>query len=157
MMRVGLSSREMVEALAAHHPPVIVSKTTVGDDRLVIRRRWIAEYTDDYGEHVAEVWSTFRVLLESVMSAAQQGDLAAVAEARKINTEMGRMVGAFLPDQLQIVGPGGGPIQVEHGISASAQIARGRSVLDRLLGSPDVIDVTAADHPNGNGSSNGSG
>lgn len=153
MMRIGMSVRDMVEALSKAEPPIFTSKSRVGDDRIIIRKRWIASYTEDYGDHVAEVWSVFTKLLELAMEQAQLGSVAAIGEARKINAQMGRMVGAFLPDQLQIVGAGGGPVQVEHTLSIEARIARGRAIAERFLGEPEAIEAASTEHVNNNGSS----
>lgn len=156
MMHLGISVRQMVDALAKHVPPILTSKSRVGDDVVTIKRRWVERYTDSYETKASRIWSVLTRLEESLMPAAIDGDPRAAREVRLVQDQKARMIGAYQPEVVQLVGAGGGPIVVEHSLSAEAKIARGRAIVAELLGPPKAIDVASYETPSTNGS-NGHG
>lgn len=163
MMRIGLSVRKMVDALLLATPPIEARRSSVGDDVVLIKKRWIERYTGSFDAHVAAIWSTLDALEKAIMAKALDGDIASVREGVRIQDRKARLIGAYQPEKLLLLGPSGGPIQVEHSVSPEAAVAQGIAVMEELLGRPRAalpapIDVPSTEHSNGNGaSSNGHG
>lgn len=139
------------------------STGTIASDVQVIKARWLARMTENYGAHVAEQMAYYDGLLRTLVPKALQGDHNAVQDLLGVLDRRARLVGMEQPDRVLVgVGKLAGP-DIESKWSAAPreeQIARTEQIMAilgeagalRLDGGPplqnsengggDVIDIT---------------
>jgi len=161
MLLSRVTYRQMVDQLRATLG-IEVSTGTIASDVAVLRQRWGARMTENFGSHVGEQMAYYDALLRTLTPRALTGEHNAVQDLLGVLDRRAKLVGMEQPDKLLV----GAVVHSEDvaarwsGAPAEEQIARTEQIFAiltdagalRLPGGPPlqndetVIDVASNGH-----------
>lgn len=164
MLLSRIPYRQMVEVIR-ENLNIEVSTGTIASDVAVLRRRWGARMTEQFGSHVSEQMAYYDALLRALTPGALRGEHDKVQDLLGVLDRRAKLVGMDQPDKVLV----GAVVHTDDvaarwaGAPAEEQVARTEQIMAilteaealRLPGGPPlqngetVIDIptTNGDHP----------